>query len=95
MAGNKVKQVHLIISGRVQGVLFRSNTKNQADKLEITGWVKNLPNGSVEITAQGKRETLDNLISWCKAGPLFAKVEKLKVKWQKPSDFFQTFEIIY
>lgn len=95
MAGGKVKQVHLIVSGRVQGVLFRSNTKKQADYLKLTGWVKNTEGGEVEILAQGEKIDLEKLISWCEKGPLFAKVEKVEIDWQTSSEIFQTFEIVY
>lgn len=89
------KQVHLIISGRVQGVFFRSNTKNQADKLSLTGWIRNLPAGKVEVKACGPEENLKKFIEWCKEGSALAKVEEVKVEWGQPSEFFATFEIIY
>lgn len=88
-------QVHITVSGRVQGVLFRSNTKKQADNLKLTGWVRNLPNGGVEILAQGEKKKLEKLISWCRKGPFFAEVEKIDVNWQTPSEIFETFAIIY
>lgn len=95
MAGQDFKQAHIIVSGRVQGVLFRSNAKKQADNFGLTGWVKNLPDGRVEILAQGGKDNLDKLISWSYQGPFFAKVEKVEVRWENPKEFFDTFEIVY
>lgn len=97
MAGNLkyLKQVNILVSGRVQGVFFRSQTKNQADRLGLTGWVKNLPDGKVEIVAQGKRENLEKLIAWSRKGPILAKVEKLEIKWKEPDNFFSSFEVIF
>ena len=88
-------QAHILVSGRVQGVLFRSNTRKQAEKLGIAGWVRNTPDGRVEIIAQGSRESLEKLISWCQKGPLFAKVGKIQVEWEKLKESFSSFEIIY
>lgn len=95
MVGEGIWQVKILIFGRVQGVFFRSNAKLQADKLGITGWIRNLPNGAVEITAQGSREDLEKLISWCRRGSLFAKIERVKINWIKPKEFFSSFGIIY
>lgn len=93
--GQDLKQAKIWVSGRVQGVFFRSQTKSQADKLDLTGWVRNLPNGYVEIVACGKEENLKKLIQWCKRGSTLAKVEKIEVNWEEPKEFFNGFEIIY
>lgn len=90
-----LKQVRILVSGRVQGVFFRSRTKDVADKLGVTGWVRNLPDGRVEVLAAGEKHLLDQLISWCKKGPIFAEVRKVKVDWQAPKEFFDNFETIY
>lgn len=90
-----VKQVHILVSGRVQGVFFRSRTQEEAQKLGLVGWVRNTSDGRVEIVAEGKKEKLEELISWCKKGPLFAKVEDVEVEWQEPTGEFQSFEVVY
>jgi len=95
MVGEEIWQVKILVSGRVQGVLFRSNTKRRADQLGIYGWVRNLPDGKVEIIAQGTTENLNQLISWCKKGPIFAKIEDVESIWQKPKEIFASFEIVY
>lgn len=63
--------------GRVQGVFFRATTKNEADNLGVSGWVRNEPDGSVWIHAEG--ETAEELLTWAKKGPQFAVVERVIV----------------
>lgn len=89
-----MNRVHIFVSGQVQGVLFRQNTKAKAEKLGLTGWVKNTDDGKVEITAEGDKEKLDELIMWCRKGSLFAKVDKVEVKWKRNLGVFGNFEII-
>ena len=88
-------RIHLIITGRVQGVFFRSKTKKQAKKLNLTGFVRNNPNGTVEIVAEGSKDNIDKLISWCKKGPLLSKVTDIKIKREKPTGKFTDFSIVY
>ncbi|MDP6476716.1 MAG: acylphosphatase, partial [Nitrospinaceae bacterium] len=61
--------VHIIVHGRVQGVFFRASTQTRALELSLVGWVRNLPDSSVEIHAEGDRENLELLIEWCRQGP--------------------------
>ncbi len=86
-------RAHIFIEGRVQGVFFRENTRQKADELGIFGWVRNLPDGRVEIVFEGKKQKIEETIKWLKQGPKFAKVEKVNTKWEKPKDEFQNFEI--
>ena len=65
---------HMICMGRVQGVFYRASTKRKADELGLTGWVRNLPNGDVEVMAYGEKEELEALYQWCKHGPPMASV---------------------
>jgi len=85
--------IHLVVSGRVQGVYFRAFTKKRALKLDITGFVTNQENGDVEIVAQAKQENLDNFINWCREGPLIAKVENVDINELSTSEIFSNFEI--
>jgi acylphosphatase len=87
-------RAHLKIYGRVQGVGFRSNTRRQARRLGIKGWVKNLQDGSVEVVAQGLGENIDELISWCHRGPPTANVSKVEVEKTEVEEEFQDFKII-
>ena len=88
-------RVKIIVNGLVQGVYFRSTTRQQARQLGITGWVKNRWDGSGEILAEGDREKLERLIAWCYKGPSGAMVEKVNVEWEPFLDEFQDFTIAY
>ncbi len=67
-------RVHAIIKGKVQGVCFRLETKHAADRNSVTGWVRNLPNGTVEAVFEGKRGEVENVLAWCRQGPRLSKV---------------------
>jgi len=79
---NDMQSIHIIISGRVQGVSFRSFTKSAADNLNISGWVKNLPDGSVEALATGAKKDIEKLISELKTGPPASKVDNIEIQEQ-------------
>lgn len=66
--------IHCFVSGRVQGVWFRANTKDQATRLGLSGWVRNLPDGRVEVMACGEKEQLRQLYQWLQKGPEKARV---------------------
>jgi acylphosphatase len=84
-----LKQVHLFVRGRVQGVYFRASTQREAKRLGLTGWVKNRPDGGVEILAEGEEDTLKELIGWANRGPSAARVERVDVRWRSfVGDFF-------
>lgn len=68
------------ITGRVQGVFFRSSTLKQAQALRLTGRVRNNVDGSVEIFAEGQENDLQALIAWCRRGPEYAQVEGVAVE---------------
>lgn len=74
-----VKTVNIMVSGRVQGVCYRASTQKVAHQLGLIGWVKNRPDGCVEIQAQGELEQLEQLIAWCHKGPIFARVDSVNV----------------
>jgi acylphosphatase len=76
---------HIIVKGRVQGVSFRYFTIDKAIKLELDGWVRNLPNGDVEVWAEGDRGLVESLIEELKVGPRFAAVKDLQIEWEKPT----------
>lgn len=85
------ERVHLYVSGMVQGVFFRARTRDVAQSLGLTGWVRNLSDGRVEIVAEGLHDGLVRLISWCHKGPRAASVEHVEIKWQKASGEYDTF----
>ncbi len=82
------KGINCFVTGRVQGVCFRMATQRQADNCGLTGWVRNLPDGRVEVMAFGDQQQLDKLNHWLKSGPSMSQVTKLE---SGPIDF-QNFE---
>ncbi len=87
-------QAHVFISGFVQGVGFRHFIRSQARELGLTGWVKNVPDGSVEAAFQGPKEKIEEIIKHCKRGPFLSEVEKVDVKWEKIEEKFDDFVIL-
>ena len=88
-----MKRVHLIVSGRVQGVWYRSSTQEKAQQLGLTGWVRNVPGGQVEIVAEGKVNSVDTLVSWASRGPSLARVDHLKVEEEAYAGEFEDFGV--
>jgi acylphosphatase len=88
----KVK-VRAVVEGRVQGVFFRYSTCEQADRLGVTGWVMNRPDGTVELTAEGPKEAVDDLIKWCHHGPPGAHVTNVRVTSLPYTGEFETFNV--
>ena len=86
-------RVHLKIHGRVQGIYYRASTVQEAQKLGLTGWVVNCPDGSVEAVAEGAQQKLEALIAWCRQGPTGARVTGVEVRWEKPENNFYSFSI--
>ena len=87
--------VHVIISGRVQGVFFRASTKQKAEQLGITGWVRNTHDGCVEAIFEGEENKINEMIEWCHHGPSFSKVNNVEIKKQNPINGFDKFSIKY
>lgn len=85
--------IHLLIKGKVQGVFYRASAKEQADRLSITGWVKNTAEGHVEITATGETAALDQFVTWCRKGPSHAIVTHL-ISQPLPDTGFTGFVIL-
>jgi acylphosphatase len=88
-------RAHAHISGRVQGVFFRSETQDEAIKKNVTGWVRNLPDGRVEAVFEGEKENVENVIEFCKRGSPGARVTKVDVNWQDFTGEFKNFGIRY
>ena len=86
-------QLHAIVRGRVQGVSFRYYTMLRARELHIQGWVRNLPDGTVEVLAEGARARLDQLAAFLAAGPVGARVESVDANWQRATGQFTDFII--
>jgi acylphosphatase len=92
---DKLFAKHVIVEGRVQGVFFRKNTKQKAQELNITGWVKNTSDNKVEIFAFGNTEDLSKFITWCKQGPPKAIVQNIHVEEIEIKDKPGEFSIVY
>jgi acylphosphatase len=73
--------MRVIVKGRVQGVSYRWFTVEEAERLGLTGWVRNLPDGSVELEAEGPEPQLEALVTWCRRGPPAARVTDVDVEW--------------
>lgn len=93
----KVVQIHILISGRVQGIGFRWWIQRKAQGLQLTGWVKNLEDGRVEVVAEGSEDRLTELIGLIKkkGGPMFASVDNVETEWSDAVEDHQEFEIRY
>lgn len=87
----KIK-AHVFISGRVQHVFFRNATQNQAKKLSVFGWVKNLDDGRVEAVFEGNKENIEKMIEWAKEGSFLAKVENVEIIFEDYKGEFDSFE---
>ena len=88
-------RAHVFISGRVQGVFFRYETRLRAIRNNVTGWVRNLPDGRVEAVFEGEKENVEAMIDFCHRGPPGAIVRKVEVIWEKPTGEFKSFQIRY
>ena len=86
---------HAVISGRVQGVFFRVETQKAAKRLGLRGWVRNLPDGTVEALFQGRQEQVDQMLKWCWQGSPGSKVAEVKVAWEENQGDLAGFAILY
>ena len=87
-------RAHLIIEGVVQGVFFRANTREKAERNSINGWVRNRSDGTVEAIFEGESEPVKKLIEWCHHGPPGAVVKNVKIEWQAYEGEFKNFTVI-
>ncbi len=80
-------RAHVIISGEVQGVGFRYFVSNAARRFDVNGWVRNVPDGSVEVEAEGNRETVSEFLAFIEKGNTWARVDDMKVTWLEPEGY--------
>jgi acylphosphatase len=90
---NMKVRAHVFVSGRVQGVFFRQHTKDEADRVGVNGWVRNLSDGRVEALFEGEKEKVEEMIQICKRGPPFAKVNDINVSFEDYTGEFKNFSI--
>ena len=88
-------RAHLFVEGRVQGVFYRTFTRNVAVKLGLRGWVKNLYDGRVEAVFEGDRGLIEQAIAQCRKGPAGAHVTDIDISWEPGSGGEDGFEIKY
>jgi acylphosphatase len=89
-----MKQAHVFISGSVQGVGYRQFVKQNARKLDLTGWVRNTEDGGVEAVLQGEESMIEVMLEQCKKGPFLAEVEHCGFEWEEAEEQYEEFKII-
>ena len=87
------KRLTIVVSGRVQGVWFRASTGEEAILLGLRGWVRNLPDGRVEMALEGEEHPLRQMLAWCKTGPAGARVDRADARWEMTTNEFECFSI--
>jgi len=92
---SRKSRAHVLVSGKVQGVYFRQNTKQVATRHKVVGWVRNLPDGRVEAVFEGDEVAVNEVIKWCHIGPPKASVQDVNVKFTKYTGEFADFNINY
>jgi len=85
-------RAHVFVTGRVQGVGYRFSTRDEANRLGINGWVRNLSDGRVEALFEGSKAAVEEMINWCRQGPRGAVVKDVAVEYEEPEGL-QGFEI--
>ena len=88
-------RVHVLICGKVQGVWYRASTKQKADGLGLTGWVKNTADGNVEAVFEGEKTVIDEMIAWCWIGPPSARVSDVKMLPFHSDENYTDFFVLY
>jgi acylphosphatase len=91
---DEIVQAHVFIEGRVQGVFYRFWAKEEAEKLGLTGWVRNTEDGKVEAVFQGKKEKVEKMIEKCHKGSHLADVKNLDINWEELNNNFTNFEVL-
>jgi acylphosphatase len=86
-------RAHVLVSGEVQGVFFRQETQELANRLNVNGWVRNTHDDRVEAVFEGTEENVEELVEFCKKGPSYARVAKVEVSWENFVGEFKDFRI--
>ena len=89
------RRAHFVISGRVQGVCYRMYAQDEAQRLGLTGWIRNCEGGDVELVAEGEDAALRQLLEWCRHGPPHARVTGVQEAYAEAGGSFDSFEITY
>ena len=91
----KQQRVHILISGKVQGVFFRQALKVVAKKNNVTGWVRNLTDKRVEAILEGDNNSVNSIIEWARVGPANSHVDNIEINNEEFKNEFSTFEVLY
>ena len=94
MSRSERRRIRARVSGRVQGVFFRQSARESAASLGLSGWIRNLPDGQVELEAEGDSASVQRFIDWCRRGPKMAEVEAVEITEQAPRGEAGEFSII-
>ena len=90
-----MKAFKATVSGKVQGVWFRDSTRQEAIKLKVTGWVKNIPGGMVYLEAEGEEKNLKSLERWLHIGSPHSRVDRVDLQRIVPTNAYSTFKVIF
>ena len=88
-------RAHIFVLGKVQGVFFRAETQEKAQKLGLAGWAKNLSDGRLEAVFEGEKAKVEEILKWAKKGPPGAIVRDLELVWEDYRGEFNSFEVRY
>ena len=91
----KQQRVHLLVSGKVQGVFFRQALKVVAKKNNVLGWVRNLKDGCVEAILEGDNKSINSVIEWTRIGPANSRVDEIEVNNEEFKNELSTFDVLY
>ena len=91
----EIARLHIVIEGIVQGVFYRASTIEESSKLDLTGWVKNCPDGRVEAVFEGNTDKIEKILEWCKEGPPGAVVRNVETIWEQATGDYDSFTIKY
>jgi acylphosphatase len=89
-----LKQLHMVVRGRVQGVYFRASAQREARRLGVCGWVRNRADGALEIVAEGEEAAVRDLHGWAQKGPSAARVDKVDTRWRSYVGEYSDFRIM-
>lgn len=89
-----LKQLHILVRGRVQGVYFRASAQREARRLGVCGWVKNRSDGTVEMLAEGEESSVRELHVWAQKGPGSARVDRVETRWRSYTGEHSDFRIV-
>ena len=91
----EVEEIRCVVKGKVQGVFYRDFVSKHARHLALTGFVRNTPDFTVEVVAQGYRDKLEKFLEHVRKGPFLAKVSDVAVEWRKSAEKLDSFEVVF